>query len=66
MSDIEYSVITSDVIKSFDCSTTRNAPFIRPRLDLILELCQSFSLDMSAWLIWLDPVCRVYNKCSVI
>ena len=27
MSDIEYSVITSDVIKSFDCTKFTNLPF---------------------------------------
>ena len=30
MSDIEYSVITSDVIKSFDCISDQNEPTTLP------------------------------------
>ena len=47
MLDIEYSVLKSDVIKSFDCTcTARNALYIHLRLDSILELCPAFPIDL--------------------
>ena len=33
----------------FAHSTTRNVPYIHPRLDSILELCRAFQIDLSAW-----------------
>ena len=40
MSDIEYSVITSDVIKSFDCSIKVPLRYVYPSVDIGIRVLQ--------------------------